>query len=235
MGAVAFDFAGDEVAADDSARFTVDDDEVEHLATNVRLNLAGGDLAVQGRVSAKKELLSGLTASVEGSGDLRAAEGAVREKSAVFAREGDALRDALVDDQVADLGETVDVRFASAIVAALDRVVEEAVDGVVVVLVVLRGVDAALRGDRVRATRAVGDAEDFDVVAEFAERRGGGSARESRADDDNIELALVVRIDDANVGLVIGPLFSERTFWNPGVQFGFNISHDSIFDLSRFV
>ena len=145
---------------------------------------------------------------------MRAAKGAVREKSAVFAREGDALRDALVDDQVADLGETVDVRLASAIVAALDRVVEETVDGVVVVLVVLRGVDAALRGDRVRATRAVGDAEDFDVVAEFAERRGGGSARESRADDDNIELALVVRIDDANVGLVIGPLFCYWTLWN---------------------
>src|SRR2546430_6053007 len=49
------------------------------------------------------------------------------------------------------LGEPVDVRLARAEVAALDGVVEQPVDRVAVVLVVLRGVDAALRGDRVRA------------------------------------------------------------------------------------
>ena len=75
-------------------------------------------------------------------------------EAAVLAREGHALRDALVDDVDADLREAVDVGFARAEVAALDRVVEQAVDAVAVVLVVLRGVDAALRGDGVRAARA---------------------------------------------------------------------------------
>jgi hypothetical protein len=41
----------------------------------------------------------------------------------------------------------VDIRLAGAEVAALDGVVEKAADGVAVVLVVLGGVDAALRGD----------------------------------------------------------------------------------------
>ena len=79
--------------------------------------------------------------------DLRAAERAVVEQAAVLAGERHALRHALVDDVRADLGEAVDVRLAGAEVAALDGVVEEAVDAVAVVLVVLGGVDAALRGD----------------------------------------------------------------------------------------
>ena len=52
-------------------------------------------------------------------------------------------------------GEAVDVGLAGAEVAALDRVVEEALDAVAVVLVVLGGVDAALGGDGVRPARRV--------------------------------------------------------------------------------
>ena len=83
----------------------------------------------------------------------------------------------------AQLREPVDVRFARAVVAALDRVVEQAVDAVAVVLVVLRGVDAALRGDAVGAARAVLDAEVEDVVAQLAERGGGRRAGQPGADD----------------------------------------------------
>jgi hypothetical protein len=50
----------------------------------------------------------------------------------------------------ADLAEPVHVGLAGAEVAALDRVVEQPVDRVAVVAVVLGGVDAALRRDRVR-------------------------------------------------------------------------------------
>ena len=77
------------------------------------------------------------------------------EQPAVFAGERHALRDALVDDVDADFGEAMDVGFARAEIAALDRVVEQPVDAVAVVLVILRGVDAALRRDAVRAARAV--------------------------------------------------------------------------------
>ena len=86
-------------------------------------------------------------------------------------------------------------------VAALDGVVEQAVNRVAVVLVVLRGVDAALRGDRVRAARRVLEAEARDVVAELGERRGRGAAGEAGADDDDLVLALVRRVDQLHLEL----------------------------------
>ena len=72
---------------------------------------------------------------------------AVVQVPPVFARERNALRHALVDDVDADLRQAVDVGFARAEIAALHRVVEQAVDAVAVVLIILGGVDAALRGD----------------------------------------------------------------------------------------
>ena len=77
--------------------------------------------------------------------------------------------------------QPIDVRFARAEIAALDRVVEQAVDAVAVVLIVLRGVDAALRGDAVRAARRILKAEALDVVAELAERRRGRAAGQARS------------------------------------------------------
>ena len=108
------------------------------------------------------------------------------------------------------LGEPVDVRLAGAVVAALDRVVEQPVHAVAVVLVVLGRVDAALRGDRVRAPRRVVEREDLDVVAELAERRGGRRAGEAGADDDDVELPLVRRVDELDVELVVVPLLLDR-------------------------
>ena len=136
-------------------------------------------------VGAEQQLLAGLAAGVEGARDLRAAERAVVEQAAVLAGERHALRDALVDDVDAQLRQPVDVGFARAVVAAFDRVVEQAVDAVAVVLVVLGGVDAALRGDAVGAAGAVLDAEVEDVVAELAERGGGRRAGEAGADADD--------------------------------------------------
>lgn len=126
---------------------SVDLNEVEHFAAGVHLDFAEADLLFERRVCAEKELLAGLSASIECAADLRAAERAVCQEAAVFAGERNALRYALVDDVYADFGKTVDVCLARAEVAAFYRVVEEAVDAVAVVLVVFRGVDAALRGD----------------------------------------------------------------------------------------
>ena len=116
----------------------------------VQLDGAELHLAHQRLVGAEQQLLAGLAAGVERARHLRAAERAVVEQAAVLAGERHALRDALVDDVDAHLGEPVHVGLAGAEVAALHRVVEEAVDAVAVVLVVLRRVDAALRGDGVR-------------------------------------------------------------------------------------
>ena len=142
---------------------------------------AGVDLALEGLVGAEEQLLAGLAAGIKRARDLRAAEGAVGQRAAVFAREGHALGDALVDDVDADLRQAIDVGFAGAEVAALDGVVEEAVDAVAVVLIVLGGVDAALGGDGVGAAGGILEAEALDVVAEFAERGGGGCRRPGRS------------------------------------------------------
>ena len=209
--AVALDLARHEVAGDDAARLAVLDDDVEHLVARVALHRAGGDLLVQGRVGAEQKLLAGLAAGVEGARYLRAAERTVGQQAAVLAGEGHALCHALIDDEVRDLGQAVDVGLAGAVVAALDRVVEQTVYRVVVVLVVLRGVDTALCGDRVGAAGRILDAEHLDVVAQFAERSGCGGASQTGSDDDDVELALVGGAYDLDSCLVVAPLLGERT------------------------
>ena len=146
--------AGREIAGDDADGAAVLHHEVEHLRPRVHLHRAAVDLVRERLVGAEQQLLAGLAAGVERARHLRATERAVVEQPAVLAREGHALRDALVDDVDAHLGEPVHVAFTSPEVAALDGVVEEPVDAVAVVRVVLRRVDATLRGDAVRAARA---------------------------------------------------------------------------------
>src|SRR5574344_129240 len=215
---VAFEFAGHHVAHHDSAGVTVDDDEILHVAAGEQFDGAARDLAHHGLISADEELLTRLTAGVERAGDLRAAEGAVVEKSAVVTSERDALRDALVDDEVGAFREAVHVRFTRTEVAALHGVVEQAVNGVAVVLVILGGVDTALGRDGVRAARSVLEAEHLDIVAELAEGSRGGSAREAGADDDDRELALVGRVHELEFEFVAGPLFSDRAAGNFRVE-----------------
>ena len=201
---------GDQVARDDPAGPAVDDDELEHLVPGVHLHRAGGDLALQGLVGADEQLLSGLAAGVEGARHLHAPEGAVVEQPAVLAGERHALRDALVDDVRADLGEPVDVGLAGAVVAAFDGVVEEPVDRVAVLLVVLGRVDPALGRDRVRPPRAVLVAERLDLVAGLAEGRRGGTAGQAGADDDDRQLAPVGRVDQLGLELALGPTIFDR-------------------------
>ena len=161
VGSVALDLAGDHVADDDAAGPAIDHHQIEHLCAGVHLDRAGVDLAGQGLVGAEQQLLAGLSSGIKGTRDLGAAKGAVVQRAAIFAGKGHALGHALVDDVVADLGQPIDVGLAGAEVAALDRVVEEAIDAVAVVLIVLGRVDAALGGHAVGAARAVLIAEDL--------------------------------------------------------------------------
>jgi hypothetical protein len=111
----------------------------------------------------------------------------------------------------------MDVALARAEVAALDGVVEQPVHAVAVVLVVLRGVDAALRGDRVRAARRILEAEAGDVVAELGQRRCCRRSGEAGADDDDLVLALVGRVDQLEVELGLGPLLADGTGGRAGI------------------
>src|SRR5579885_3917174 len=185
VGDMRIDLAGDEVAGNDAAGFAVDDDEVEHLMAREQGDASCIHLPFEGLISAEKELLAGLAPGVEGSRDLGPAKAAIGEGSAVFAGEGDALSDALIDDIDADLGEAINVGLAGAEVSAFDGVVEQAIDAVAVVLIIFRRVDSALRGDGMRPPRRILEAETLDVVAEFGKRRRGRSSGEAAAHDDD--------------------------------------------------
>ena len=215
---VALDLAGDEVAHDHTACAAVDDDDVEHLAAHEALDGAFLDLTVQRGVGAKEELLAGLAFGVECTRYLRAAEGAVGQEAAVLTGERHALSHALVDDVVRYLGQTVNVGFARTEVAAFHGVVEETVNGVAVVLVVLCGVDTALSGDGVRAAGGILDAEVIYVETHLAEGGGCGGACETRTYHDDVEVALVGGVDEFLVGFIVGPLLSDGTFGDFGVN-----------------
>ncbi len=218
MRGVRGELTGHQVAGDDAGAPAVDVDDVDHLHAVPELDVAEPDLAGELLVGADEELLAGLPPGVEGTAHLGATEAAVVEQAAVLAGERHALGDHLVDDVDRHLGEAVDVGLPGAEVAALDRVVEQAMDAVAVALVVLGGVDAALRRDRVGAPRRVVERERLDLVAEFAERRGGRRAGEARADDDDLELALVRRVHQLFVGDEVLPLVGERTVGDLGIE-----------------
>jgi hypothetical protein len=49
------------------------------------------------------------------------------------------------------------------------------------------------------------------LVAEFAERRGRRGAGEAGADDDDLVLPLVGRVDELDVAEMLGPFLLQRT------------------------
>ncbi len=213
------DFSGDQMASHDSPGLAVDHDEVEHFGTGMHLDRSGVNLPLEGGIGTEKELLPGLTAGVEGPGDLGSAEGTVIQHSAVLAGEGDALGHALVDDVETHLGEAVNICLARAEIAPLDRVVEEAKDAVAVVPVILGCVDSPLCSDAVSSPWGVVEDEALDLVAELPERRGSGSAGQARAHHQDLELPFVIRSDQFEVEFRLAPLLFDRTAGNFRIEF----------------
>ena len=128
------------------------------------------------------------------------------------------MGDALVDDVRANFSQAVHISLAGAEVAAFDGVVEETINAIAVILVILRSVDATLRGDRVGAARAVLVAEAFHLVTLLSESRRSGSPGESGSDNDELEFPLVGRADELRVVFISGPLFVEGTGGDVGVE-----------------
>ena len=181
-------------------------------------NVSLGHFLFQGLVGAQQELLARLAACVEGALELGAAEGAVVQQAAVFTAEGNALGHALVNDVGGNFRQAVDVGFTGAEVAALHGIIEQAVDGVAVVLVVLGRVDAALGRNGVGAAGAVLVAEALDVVAKLGKRGGGGGAGQAGPYHEHGVLALVVRVDQFGLKLVLGPFVLNRAGRNLGIR-----------------
>jgi hypothetical protein len=124
----------------------------------------------------------------------------------------------LVDDQVTDLGQPIDVRFAGAEIASLDCVVKKAENAVPIVLIIFGGINPALGRDAVGAAGTVLVTKAFHIVAELAQRGGRRTASEPAPNDDDLEFPPVIRSDQARVILVTGPFAREGTGRNSGVE-----------------
>ena len=198
MRAEALELAGDEIAGDDTLGLAVHKYEVEHLVTGITLHRTGGNLAVKGGISTEKELLSGLSASIESTADLDASERTVSKIAAILAGERNTLGDALVDDGRTYFSQTIDVGFAGAVISALDSIIKKPVDGVVVVLIILGGIDTSLGGNGVCTTGRVADTEDLDIVPELTEGSGCRRASEAGAYYYDLEFPFIVGTDKMN-------------------------------------
>src|SRR5256885_14571847 len=66
--------------------------------------------------------------------------------------------------------------------------------------------------------RGILEAEARPAIPELGERRGGGSARQPRADHQNVMLQLVRRVDELDLRTVPFPLRCERPVGNVGAQ-----------------
>src|SRR5205814_4345145 len=106
------------------------------------------DLPAQGLVGTEQKLLAGLAAGGKRPRNLRAAEGAIGEESAILARERHALLGALIGDEIADFGQPANLCFARTEIAALDRVVKQSEHAIAVILIIFGSVDASLCRDR---------------------------------------------------------------------------------------
>ncbi len=211
--------AGHQVAHHDARGPALVDHHVEHLAAGVQLHGPGLHLPGHRLVGAEEQLLAGLAPGVEGARHLGAAERPVVEQAPVLPGEGNPLGGALVDDLVGHLGQPVDVGLPGPVVAALDGVVEQPEHAVAVVAVVLGGVDAALGGDGVGSAGRVVEGEHLHPIAELAEGGGRRGAGQSGADDDDLVLPLVGRVDQPGGEAVPVPLLGERAPagpWRPG-------------------
>ena len=130
---------------------------------------------------------------------------------------GTPLCNTLVDDVVRHLSQTVNVSLACTVVTTLHCVVEQAVNRVAVVLIVLGSVDTALSSDRVSAARRVLYAEVQHVEAHLAQAGCCTGTCQTRTYDDNVELQLVLRVNQALMCLIVGPflqLSDLQVFWN---------------------
>ena len=173
MCRIAFQLSGNEVAHDDSSCTSVDDDEVHHFASCVQFHCSFVYLTAQCRICSEQQLLSGLSFGIERTRHLCSTERTVVERAAVIACERHSLCHALVYNGVGHFCQTVDICFACAVIATFDRVIEQAVNRVAIVLVILRSVDTALCSNGVCAARRVLYTEVYHFESHFAKRRCG--------------------------------------------------------------
>src|SRR5262249_43827012 len=165
-----------------------------------------------------QKLLASLPACVESSRHLSPPKRPIGKQSAIFTRKRHALRDALVDDAIADLSETIHVRFAGTKVAALDRVVKQSVNAVAIVLVILCRVEPTLGGNRMGSARRILKAKTFHVIPQLTQSCRRRSTGKTASYNNDLEFSPVVWANQTGMIKMVSPFLSKWTGRNLGVE-----------------
>ena len=173
------------------------------------LDGAQADLPAHGLISPEQQLLTGLAPAVERAADLCPAEAAVLQQAAILTGKRHTLGHALINNADRHFREAMDVRFAGAVIAAFQCVVEEAVHTVAVVLIVLGCVDATLCRNTVGAAWAVLETERQYFVAKLRQCGSGTATGQTGAYDNHPELPLVGGVHELLFLLESRPLLGK--------------------------
>src|SRR5438128_2685502 len=103
-------------------------------------------------------------------------------------------------------------------IAAFDRVIEQPINAVAVVLIIFRGVNSTLGGDGMGASRRILIAKTFHSIAELAKRRRSRPSGQTAPNDNDLKFAAVVWTNEAGMVHVARPLPIARAGWSSSVE-----------------
>src|SRR5690606_30895996 len=136
MSRMSFDFSCNKVSSNDSTGFSVYDNQIKHFVTVIHFDFTTTDLTVHSRISSQEQLLSGLSFSIERTGNLCSTKGTVVQKTSVFTSQRHSLSHTLVDDIGRNFSQTIYVGFSGTVVSSFYGIVEQTVGRVSVSLIV---------------------------------------------------------------------------------------------------
>src|SRR5437016_11550765 len=90
---------------------------------------------------------------------------------------------------------------------------EQSVDAIAIVLIILCGIDPALRCNRVRAPWRILKAKAFYPVAEFAQGRPRQSAAKPAPNNNTPKLSRIIWLTKSQLIRLLRPFLSDRSGW----------------------
>src|SRR5690606_18527359 len=109
--------------------------------------------------------------------------------------------------------QAVYVGFSRAVVTAIDRIVDGAVNAVAAIWLILCRGDSALGGYGVGPARTDSVTKRFRMVAELSRRRGGRRTGQAGAHHNDGIFSLIGRVNQLQVELMFRPFFGQGACW----------------------
>ena len=108
-----------------------------------------------------------------------------------------------------DFRKTIDICFARTVISTFYSIIEKAVYGIVVVLIILGRIDSSLSCNGMGSAGGVTDTEYFNIVSKLSQGCCGGSSGQSCSNHYDVKLSLVVGTYKADFRLAPGPFFRQ--------------------------